>query len=188
MALMRMLALCLLLVGCARPAPPSPWERVGVRVVNGVPQLGEVEIELTRRECYGWCPAYTVKLSGEGTLTYTGTTYVRTKGTHSDTLDPQRLLPLLERFRDLDFMARDHGCGVVVVDNSHALVSLRIGTRSKSIEDQVASRENSWGLSVEDAEWHGRMYDLEAAIDAAANVEFWIGTAAEREAHREDWR
>jgi hypothetical protein len=157
-------------------------------MVDGVPQLGEVEIELTREECYGWCPAYTARLSGDGTLTYTGKSFVKTKGTHYDTFDPQRLLPLLERFRDLEFLAREHRCGVWVVDNSHALVSLRIGTRSKSIVDQVASREDSGDLSVEDAEWHRRMYDLEAAIDAAANIEFWIGTDAERTANRQEWR
>lgn len=159
-----------------------------MRIVHGVPQLGEVEIELTRTECYGWCPAYTVKLSGEGTLTYTGTSYVKTKGTHYDTLDPQRLLPLLERFRDLDFLAQEHKCSVIVVDNPHAQVALRIGARSNAVEDQVMSREDSWGLSVEDAEWHRRMYELEVAIDAVTNVEFWIGTEVEREAHRTEWR
>lgn len=159
-----------------------------MRRVDGVPQLGEVEIELTRTACYGWCPAYTVKLSGDGTLTYTGTSFVKTKGTHYDTLDPQRLLALLERFRDLDFLARTHECGVVVFDNSHARVALRIGTRSNAVEDQVVSREDSWSLSVEDAEWHRRMYDLEEAIDAAANIEWWIGTAAERLAQRDEWR
>jgi len=188
MARVRGLALFLVLAGCTQPAPPSPWENVGVRVVDGVPQLREVEIELTRTECFGWCPAYTVKLSGDGTLTYTGTSYVKTKGTHYDTLDPQRLLPLLERFRDLDFLAREHECGVVVVDNPHAQVALRIAARSSKVEDQVVSRENSWGLAVEDAEWHRKMYELEAAIDALANIEFWIGTEAERGAQRDEWR
>jgi hypothetical protein len=183
------LAPLIVLVACSRPtAPaPSPWEKVGVRVVDGVPQLGEVEIELTRTECYGWCPAYSVKLSGDGTLAYAGKLYVKTKGEHFDVIDPQKLLPLLERFQELDFLAREHDCDLMVVDNSHALVALRIGVRSKSVEDVVAAREDSL-LSPEDLAWHRRMYDLEQAIDSAANIDFWIGTAAEREANRGEWR
>jgi hypothetical protein len=188
MARVRTLALFLLLAGCTQPNPPPPWETVGVRLVDGVPQLGEVSIELTRKECFGWCPAYSVKLSGDGTMAYTGSSYVKTKGEHYGEVDPQKLLPLLERFQELDFLARKHACGVIVSDNSHALVALRIGARSNSVEDEVVSRNDSWGLSVEDAEWHRRMYDLEVAIDSAANTEFWIGTLAEREAHGEDWR
>jgi hypothetical protein len=156
-------------------------------MVDGVPQLGEVEIELTREECDGCCPAYTVRLSGDGTLTYTGKSFVKTKGTHYDTFDPQRLLALLERFRELEFLDCEHECSVMVFDNSHARVALRIGARSNAVEDQVASREDTSGLSVEDAEWHRRMHELEAAIDAAANVESWIGTDAERTANRQEW-
>jgi hypothetical protein len=188
----RTLALAPLLVAlaCSHPSAPapSPWEKVGVRVVDGVPQLGEVEIELTRMQCYGWCPVYSVKLSGDGTLAYTGRSYVKTKGEHYGVIDPQHLLPLLERFLALDFLARGHECGVIAVDNSHARVALRIGARSKTVEDQVVSPENPWDLPVEDAEWHRKAFDLEQAIDAAANVEFWIGTVAEREANKSEWR
>jgi hypothetical protein len=50
------LALCILfaiLVGACSKPPAAPSEK-----------LGEVEIELERTECYGWCPAYSVKLEG----------------------------------------------------------------------------------------------------------------------------
>ena len=190
-ALVLLIALC----ACERKPSAAPaqtqaaWEKVGVRVVDGVPQLGEVEIELKRGACEGWCAAYKVKLSGNGTLTYTGKWYVKTKGEHTTAFDPEKLLPLLQRLAELDFLSKHHECSVRVSDNSQAGVTLRLGTRSTSAWDQIADSEDlGQNSDAADALWHRRMYELENAIDSAANIEAWIGTQAEREAHREEWR
>lgn len=189
MARVRGLALFLVLAGCARPVPPSPWEKLGVRVVDGVPQLSEVEIELERTECYGSCPAYTVKLSGDGTLIYAGKSYAKARGEHATAFEPQKLLPLLERFGELDFLAQQHACSVMVVDNSHARIALRIGARSNSAFDGVVDADDATNeMSAEDKLWHRKMFELQNAIDAAADIEFWIGTQAERSEHRSEWR
>ena len=184
---MRKLVLLLLLAGCSRE--PSPWEKIGVRVVDDVPQLDEVEITLARTECDGWCPAYTLKLSGGGTLTYTGKAYVKTKGEHMKSFDPRMLQSLLERFHELNFLTAKHQCTVRVFDNSHATVALRIGAQSNAERDEVADAYEAAGnMPAEDTLWHRRMFELEEAIDAAANVEVWIGTQAERQAHGREWR
>jgi hypothetical protein len=186
---MRMLALLLVLAGCTRPNPPSPWEKTGVRIVNGVPQLGEVEIELERTECFGTCPAYSLRLSGDGTVSYTGKSYVRMKGEHTARFDPDRLLPLLERLQELDFLAANHTCSVHVVDNSHARIALRIGARANSAWDEIAGLEDCVArLQADDAEWHRKMFEVETAIDVLADSGFWIGTPAERGARSTEWR
>lgn len=176
---MKQIALLLLLAGCLRE--PSPWEKVGVRVVDGKPQLVEVEIELGRTGCEGFCPEYTVKLRGDGTVTYTGKSHVKMNGEHTGYLAPNQLLPLLERFQELDFLATRHECSTRVDDNSHANLALRIGARSSAASDEVVGFERLLvGLPADDALWHRRMFALENAIDAAVDIESWIGTAAER--------
>lgn len=185
----RGLALFFVLVGCAKPAPPSPWEKLGVRVVDGVPQLGEVAIELERTGCYGFCPSYTVTLSGNGTIAYAGRMFVKTKGEHAASFDPQKLLPLLESFGDLDFLATKHACSVHVVDNSHAHVALRVSTRSNSTWDEVADDEGDTSAMPPDERlWHRQIYALEEAIDAAADIHAWIGTDEELRVNWREWR
>ncbi len=193
---MMKLALCILwavLAGaCAKPTQPSPWEKLGLRVVDGQPQLGEVEIELTRTTCFGTCPAYTVQVSGSGVLTYTGEAFVKTKGTHTAVIDPQRLPPLLERFAQLDFLGHVHDCEHRVIDNSHASLMLRVGSRSRTAYDEICSGDADGMLGTHaragEVEWHRKAFELEQAIDTLANIETWIGTEAERQAHGADWR
>jgi Domain of unknown function (DUF6438) len=182
------LLLVALACACARPA--SPWERVGVRVVDGRPQLDEVEIELTRTTCFGTCPAYSVKLSGSGQLTYTGLSFVKTKGEHTAQIDPQALLPLLQCFQDLDFLGAEHHCFTNVVDNSHAELKLSIGSRSRAVEDEICSRgiDELNTAPAGESSWHRKAADLEDAIDTFAHIDSWIGTAVERGAHSADWR
>lgn len=190
MARVRGLAIFLVLAGCARPAPPSPWEKLGVRVVDGVPQLDDVEIALERTTCFGTCPAYSIKLSGDGTLTYAGISSVKTRGEQKSSFDPKKLLPLLELSKELDLLTGKHECPVSMMDNSHAFLSVRIGPRSGRVEDQVCAQDfEGWFSSVPgDVEWHVRAYRLEEAIDALANVESWIGSYEERQAHMNEWR
>jgi hypothetical protein len=201
---MRMLAYVVPLAvsACATAPPPatlptatpaqalSPWEKLGLRVVDGVPQLDDVEIELERTKCYGWCPAYTVKLSGNGSLTYTGESYVKTKGERHDVIDPQRLLPILEGFAEIGFPIEEHRCAVMVTDTSAVRLSLRIGSRSNSVWDRIGDYLDylSTPMPVEDTRWHRRMTTIARSVDALAGIEAWIGTQAEREAHRKDWR
>jgi len=184
-----LLTLSLAAFGCACGRPQSPWEKVGVRVVDGKPQLDEVEIGLERTACYGWCPAYRLKLSGDGTMTYTGISYVKTRAEHTAALDREKLLPLLERCTELDLLSHEHRCYVGSVDNSHAFVTLRIGPRAQRVKDSLVQRDElPFQPSANEVTWHHNMFDLEEAIDAFVNIESWIGTQAEREAHREDWR
>jgi hypothetical protein len=187
-------ALCILsavLAGACSKPPPSPWEKLGVHVVNGVPQLDEVEIELERTECLGWCPAYTMKVSGTGALAYTGVSYVKTKGEHTAAFDPQLLLPILERFQEVDFLGHEHAQPYGPEDAPSATLQLRIGSRVRRYRDGWV---DPWGFKDErllpsaEREWYSKLYEIMKAIDAAAGTESWIGTAAERDAHREDWR
>ena len=188
---MKRLVSLLLLVGCSKA--PSPWEKVGVRVVDGKPQLGEVEIELGRTTCEGVCPEYTVKLCGDGRLIYTGKTFVKTTGEHEATFDPEKLLPLLQRLAELDFLSDKHACSIGGIDNDHAWVTLRIGARSSTVWDAVTGTLDLLipvipNISTDEVLWHRKMIELENAIDALSGSDFWVGTQAERAAHGSEWR
>jgi hypothetical protein len=114
---------------------------------------------------------------------------VKTKGEHFDVIDPQKLLPLLQRCEELKLLSQAHSCYVASVDNPHAIIRLRIDARARSTDDALVKRDDfAFEPSADEVAWHRKMCDLEEAIDAVANIEWWIGTAAERGAHREDWR
>ena len=175
-------ALLATLVGaCAHDRPLSRWERAGVRVIDGTPQLNEVEIGLGRTPCFGACPVYTLRLLGSGLLIYEGEMFVKSKHERRFTFEPERLLPLLEGFERLDFLGQDHHCNAAVADLPSACLTLRIGRRSRTVCDPFCE---SVGLSPEararEAEWHRKAQELAQAIDTFANIEVLIGTEDER--------
>ena len=60
--------------------------------------MRSVDISLKRGSCYGACPVYEIRIQGDGSARYEGTTFVRTKGPEIVKIAPQMLTNLLESF------------------------------------------------------------------------------------------
>jgi hypothetical protein len=65
--------------------------------VNAPAQEGPVEITLRRTVCYGFCPDYTVSISGDGQVRYEGRAFVNVVGQRTASIPPEDVARLLER-------------------------------------------------------------------------------------------
>jgi hypothetical protein len=92
-------------------------------------------IELTRTGCLGTCPAYTVRLFGDGTVAFEGEYNVFAPGTHVANIAPTDVDRLVARFRAADFFALHGHYRRNVTDQPTYTLRLTIGGRSKAVED-----------------------------------------------------
>ena len=168
----------------AVPTPAVTYAHLGIPSANGQPDLTSVEIKLERTSCYGWCPVYSLTLSGDGTGTYSGRKYVASIGEVSFVVSSDDLCWLLQLFDDVDFFSIDHGPHNIK-DIGSEVITLTIGARTR----QFVNRWSRSSTDAGDAQFHQGISDLASAIDNVANVEQWIGGEGERAARfAEHWR
>ncbi len=122
-----------------------------------------IEVTLERTACFGWCPDYTVTISGEGTIAYEGRRYVGVTGKRTAHVEPAVVRALVREFEAVDFFSlRDAYRDGDVTDMPSTFVSLRLGKRFKRIEDYVSGPK--------------ALRDLEDRIDEVAGTRRWVET------------
>jgi hypothetical protein len=121
-------------------------------------------IRLSRSGCYGSCPAYTVTIHGDGTVSYKGNWYVSIDGEHATHVSPEAALQLFEKFRKANFFSLKSEYRAGVTDNPTYCLELVVGARKKVITDYVG-------------EWAGMpaaITELEDAVDLTADSARWV--------------
>jgi membrane dipeptidase len=129
------------------PAQPAP---------QGPASVEPIEITLQRTPCFGTCPEYTVTLSGDGTVAYSGRQFVRTPGNHTWKIDPGAVRALAREMEAAGFFEMNDEYVSRVTDNPTTYTSLKIGNRAKKIKDYVAGPP--------------KLKDIEAKIDTVSGV------------------
>lgn len=117
-------------------------------------------ITIERTICYGFCPAYSVSIKEDGTVTYTGTQHVKTTGTHTWKIDPAAVRALAREMQDAGYFELQDEYRAMVTDNPTTHTSLTIGGRTKKIQDYVAGPP--------------RLKQLENKIDEVSGVKKYI--------------
>ncbi len=180
-ALPKILALVLFLPGAA-PA----WSQVTVSgqfspsaEPPGEYALEDVEIGLRRTTCFGTCPAYQVRISGDGTVEFEGTKFVRVVGTEQSTVSKAVVLGILsEVYRIFFFDMRDSyhdgrpgilerggivtATGMAVEDVPEAILTVRIGSYEKRV------------TAIPFFDTPPELIDLMERIDRETDLQQWI--------------
>ncbi len=127
------------------PLPPPAPKQAGI--IGNVP-LDSVSITIERQPCFGFCPVYTMKLTGRGEVVYNGTHHVGVTGEQRGTMSVDAFVELVDEFRRLRFedtpaeYASRHGAerqgdrialtDYSVTDLPTTILTLQIGAWSKS--------------------------------------------------------
>ena len=133
-------------------------------------------ITLERTICFGTCPAYTLTISADGAVVFTGEEYVREKGTVHSSIDKDQLKQLISEFtkaqyfslRD-SYISEEDGCPEVWTDSSTVTTSIRINRQYKSIVHYLGCQENN-GSSV----FPKALMELENKIDEIIGTKKWV--------------
>ncbi|MEQ1709358.1 MAG: DUF6438 domain-containing protein [Terricaulis sp.] len=120
-------AAALALAACAPLAPTTPEG-------NPVTQTNVV-ISLARSACYGFCPIYTVAITGEGDVTYVGHGFVNVVGEQRATIPRADVAHLLARFDAIGFDALRNEYRASITDIPTYTIALERNGRRKVVVD-----------------------------------------------------
>lgn len=165
---MRALIAVAALAACHHPSAPPPPP---VGNAGGAAAAHELLASLTRTECYGWCPAYTVRIYQDGVVEYQGDAFVVTQGKATGHVGPDALAAIDKLFEDADWFAlADAYTHEDWTDNPSASASWTHDGKTKTIEHYYGDTHAPAVLET-----------VEDGIDQIVHVEQWIGTEDQRQ-------
>jgi acetamidase/formamidase len=129
-------------------------------------------VTLERTVCFGSCPIYKVTITQNGTVTYEGRDFVKTKGTATAQIKPEDFNKLTGEFEKIKYFSLDDryepgapGCPNAATDSPSARTSIRKNGRTKGVSHYYGCR---------DSEVLRALTALERKIDEVAGTEKWI--------------
>lgn len=124
----------------------------------------DTQITMSRSVCYGFCPDYTVTISGDGSVTYVGRAFVHVVGERRASIPPADVANLLRRFDEIGFERLNDAYRANVSDHPTTIVVLERGGRRKVVVDYA-------GLN---AGMPAAVRELQDEIDAVAGTAQWV--------------
>lgn len=134
--------------------------------------LKTATIRLERIGCFGTCPAYTLAVHGDGRVEYEGKDRVKEKGAREGQIEIAKVKALLSEFLKDNFVTLPEDypeakCRRYCTDMATAITELTL----KGVTHHVKHYYGCGGVPKV-------LFDLEAAVDKAVNVEQWTGDVA----------
>lgn len=123
-----------------------------------------VEIRLARGACFGFCPVYTVTITGAGEVRYEGRNFVNVVGQRTATIPAADVARLVARFDEVGFNNLQDAYRANVSDLPSYSVTLVRDGHTKTVVDYGGV----------DAGMPRAIRDLEAEIDRVAGTAQWI--------------
>jgi hypothetical protein len=124
---------------------------------------------MRRTGCYGRCPSYTVSVTGDGKVSFTGERFVATSGEQAGAALPEALERLQEKIQSPQvaaignsYVAGEAACGVWATDFPTITLDFSVDGRERHVRHYLGCEKAPQALR-----------DLETMIDAAADVHRW---------------
>jgi hypothetical protein len=128
-------------------------------------------VTMQRLPCFGTCPVYTVDITADGTVTFTGENFVDSTGTRTAAIAPDSAAALMQEliargFHDFAdrYTQEAKECGSYHTDAPRVILTLRAGGRVKTVE-------HDYGCSDAPDELRA----LQERVDSVAGVRRWVG-------------
>jgi hypothetical protein len=131
-----------------------------------------LEILLERGPCFGKCPMYTLRICGDGSLSYVGKKYVLAAGERDATVTERTIRSLLARFAAVDFFSLPDRTSAKDSDSQSIVLTLSVNGESKRIEHLYGGGE--WGDDP-DAVVCEILDALSDALDYETGSQRWTG-------------
>lgn len=126
--------------------------------------MNDVQITLSRGVCFGFCPEYTVTISGAGEVRYEGRRFVNVVGQRTATVSREEVARLVRRFDEIGFDRLRDAYRSQVTDLPTYVVSITRGGRTKTVVDYGGT-----GAGMPTA-----VRELQDEIDRVAGTAQWV--------------
>jgi ankyrin repeat protein len=134
-----------------------------------IKDLHSLRIKLRRTACFGSCPDYTVEVRGDGSIVFTGKSYIAVAGEHHGRISHDDLQSLLEAFRAADYFSLEDRYVSEVTDCPTYITAIAFDGWTKSVVDYEGERAGMPAIVAE----------LEKTIDRLSGTDKWITGTAE---------
>ncbi len=129
-------------------------------------------ITLVRGPCFGTCPIYKVTVASDGSVTFEGFNFVKTKGRATARIKPEDFQKLVKEFEQIKYFSLDDKyepgtptCGPTATDMPYNRSSIQLKGKLKS----VSHYQGCFGSEVVKA-----LFALDRKIDEVAGTDKWI--------------
>jgi hypothetical protein len=136
-------------------------------------------VKLTRTECFGTCPVYTVEVSPDGKVSFIGLKNTKVIGSAEGTLNRETLDLLAAEINKANIFAlkdaytRDSGnCPSYATDNPTVTLEVRSGRKFKKIEHYLGCSDKS---GERNEAYPENLTRLEKRIDQTIGTDRWTG-------------
>lgn len=169
--LLALIAVLAAVIGSAAACSPAQNGSVDGSRQPGGAVSADARVTMQRLPCYGTCPVYSIEITADGTVTFTGERYVDSVGIRTAAIAPDTVAALVEELVAHDFFdfadrytdgAQE--CGSYHTDAPGVILTLRTGGRVKSVE-----HDHGCGGAPP------ALRRLQDRVDSVAGVERWIG-------------
>jgi hypothetical protein len=155
------LATVLVALSIASCGTPDPFP-----TDNRIPD--DLNVRLSRTQCYGTCPAYTVTVKADGAVSFVGQKFTKTEGQAEGQIDQVKLRQLIQEFKNANFFAledsyTERSVGDCSTDGPTFTTALTINGTSKEVQHYT-------GCEAPD-----ELDALEDKIDEIVGTERWVG-------------
>ena len=151
---------------------------------SAVAAQAPVVITLERTTCFGTCPAYSVRITGDGHVHYEGREFVRVVGPADATIARESVAALVAEFERIgyarlneryDSIVNADGTRSFVTDLPTTTTSIRVGSELKRVVDYLGGPP--------------ALKALERRIDEVARTQQWITVTSDvvRQLRRDGW-
>lgn len=131
----------------------------------------DARITMARGPCYGTCPVYSVAITADGTVTFSGERHVDSTGTRTHRIEAPAAAALMQNLATDGFFEladryayKDASCGLYHTDAPTVTLSLLLNGRTKTVQHDQGCRDAPESLNR-----------MQARIDSVAGVARWIG-------------
>jgi hypothetical protein len=153
----------------AEEAGQSPQQSAAKAPFPDIRRWNSLKITLSRGPCLGSCPAYTVEIDGDGTVTFDGQDFVAVPGRHRTRIAQDAVHGLFDAFRNADFLGLMDSYRAPITDLPTFSVGIAFDGVHKQVQDHVGEKV---GMPVQ-------AIALENEIDRVAGTEKWIAGNAD---------
>lgn len=119
----------------------------------------QFRIQITRTECFGKCPAYTMSITGDGACTLEGRKNVEHIGKFKKTISKELVAELAQGVEDCNFFSLENEYTAKITDLPTTIISAKLNDNSKSIRDYYGAPE--------------KLRRLEAKLDSIRRLDGW---------------
>jgi hypothetical protein len=96
-------------------------------------EMGSALVELSRGPCYGSCPAYTVKIHGDGEVEYIGKRFVKVSGTQTGMVSGEAFARILQRLNQVHFFVLEDRAFSWCFDAPSVSVTVSVDGKAKTV-------------------------------------------------------